>query len=103
MKKFTSVVQQSKWTTKDILEQALFESKKITSEADFKAWAKTVLQKAFGSDFDEEKYNDVVNGLLDKYGDNYGAMVGALSYGLSEGKDEKMGTNPSDIQKTGKI
>ena len=92
MKKFTTVVQQSKWTTKDILERALFESKKITSEADFKAWAKTVLQKAFGSDFDEEKYNDVVNGLLDKYGDNYGAMVGALSYGLSEGKNEKIGT-----------
>lgn len=92
MKKFTTVVQQSKWTTQDILEQALFESKKITSEADFKAWAKTVLQKAFGSDFDEKKYNDVVNGLLDKYGDNYGAMVGALSYGLSEAKDEKMGT-----------
>ena len=64
------------------------ESTKPTNEAevksaeDFKEYAFSVLGKAFGDKFDEEKAQEVVDGLLDKHGDDYGAAVGALQSSL---------------------
>ena len=50
----------------------------VKSDEDFKEYAFSVLQKAFGDDFDETKAQEVVDGLLSKHGEDYGAMVGAL-------------------------
>ena len=52
------------------------------SDEDFKEYAFAVLGKAFGDKFDEEKAQEVVDGLLDKHGDDYGAAVGALQSSL---------------------
>ena len=50
----------------------------VKSDEDFKEYAFTVLKKAFGEDFDEEKAQEVVDGLLSKHGEDYGTAVGAL-------------------------
>ena len=54
----------------------------VKSPEDFKEYAFSVLGKAFGDKFDEEKAQEVVDGLLDKHGDDYGAAVGALQSSL---------------------
>ena len=54
----------------------------VKSDEDFKEYAFAVLGKAFGDKFDEEKAQEVVDGLLDKHGDDYGAAVGALQSSL---------------------
>ena len=54
----------------------------VKSDEDFKEYAFSVLQKAFGDKFDEEKAQEVVDGLLGKHGDDYGAAVGALQSSL---------------------
>ena len=54
----------------------------VKSDEDFKEYAFSVLQKAFGEDFDEAKAQEVVDGLISKHGDDYGAMVGALQSSL---------------------
>ena len=54
----------------------------VKSDEEFKEYAFTVLGKAFGDKFDEEKAQEVVDGLLDKHGDDYGAAVGALTASL---------------------
>ena len=54
----------------------------VKSDEDFKEYAFSVLQQAFGDKFDEEKAQEVVDGLLDKHGDDYGAAVGALQSSL---------------------
>lgn len=56
----------------------------VKSAEDFKEYAFSVLQKAFGEDFDEAKAQEVVDGLVSKYGEDYGAMVGALQSSLAE-------------------
>ena len=72
----------------EYLYNELSESTKPTNEAevksaeDFKEYAFSVLGKAFGDKFDEEKAQEVVDGLLDKHGDDYGAAVGALQSSL---------------------
>lgn len=50
----------------------------VKSEADFRDWAEAYLKKAHGDGYDEEKANQTINGLIDKYGDDWGAMIGAL-------------------------
>lgn len=55
---------------------------KITSDEEFEEYATTVLKKAFGSDFDEAKAKETIDGLKSKYKEDYGAMVGALTSGL---------------------
>jgi hypothetical protein len=50
----------------------------VKSDEEFKEYAFSVLQQAFGDKFDEEKAQEVVDGLLSKHGDDYGAAVGAL-------------------------
>jgi hypothetical protein len=54
----------------------------VKSDEEFKEYAFTVLGKAFGDKFDEEKAQEVVDGLLSKHGGDYGAAVGALTASL---------------------
>lgn len=54
----------------------------VKSDEDFKEYAFAVLGKAFGDKFDEEKAQEVVDGLLSKHGEDYGAAVGALTASL---------------------
>lgn len=54
----------------------------VKSDEEFKEYAFTVLQKAFGEDFDEAKAEEVVDGLISKHSGDYGAMVGALQSSL---------------------
>ena len=54
----------------------------IKSDEEFQEYAFSVLGKAFGDKFDEEKAQEVVDGLLSKHGDNYGAAIGALTSSL---------------------
>ena len=54
----------------------------VKSDEDFKEYAFSVLGKAFGDKFDEEKAQEVVDGLLSKHGDDYGAAIGALTSSL---------------------
>ena len=58
------------------------ESVNIDSDKTFKTYAEDILKKAHGDKYDENKANDVINGLLDKYKDDYGAMIGALQSSL---------------------
>ena len=64
------------------VEEAKVEEAEVKSAEDFKEYAFSVLQKAFGDDFDEAKAQEVVDGLIDKHGEDYGAMVGALQSSL---------------------
>ena len=54
----------------------------VKSDEEFKEYAFAVLGKAFGDDFDEEKAQEVVDGLLSKHGEEYGAAIGALTSSL---------------------
>ena len=54
----------------------------VSSDEEFAEYATTVLQKAFGEDFDEAKAQEVIDGLISKYSGDYGAMVGALQSSL---------------------
>ena len=73
------------WCDEELAEY-IYESKvneaEVKSDEDFKEYAFSVLQKAFGEDFDEAKAQEVVDGLISKHGDDYGAMVGALQSSL---------------------
>ena len=66
----------------DTVEAPKVNEAEVKSDADFKEYAFTVLGKAFGDKFDEEKAQEVVDGLLSKHGDDYGAAVGALTASL---------------------
>ena len=69
------------WWESNVQESVINESE-IKSNNEFKEYAFTVLQKAFGEDFDEAKAEEVVDGLISKYSGDYGAMVGALQSSL---------------------
>ena len=56
----------------------------IKSDEEFEEYAFTVLKKAFGSDFDEAKAKEVVDGILSKSDGDYGAAVGMLTSSLGE-------------------
>ena len=56
----------------------------VKSAEDFKEYAVSVLQQAFGEDYDEAKAMEVIDGLISKHGEDYGAMVGALQSSLGE-------------------
>ena len=64
-------------------ESVVIEEAEVKSAEDFKEYAFSVLQKAFGDDFDEAKAQETVDGILDKCGDDYGACVGTLQASLS--------------------
>lgn len=54
----------------------------IKSDDEFKEYAFTVLQKAFGDDFDEAKAQEVVDGILGKVDGDYGKAAGILQSSL---------------------
>lgn len=54
----------------------------IKSDDEFKEYAFTVLQKAFGGDFDESKAQEVVDGILGKVDGDYGKAAGILQSSL---------------------
>jgi hypothetical protein len=54
----------------------------IKSDEEFTEYANTVLQKAFGEDFDEAKAKEVIDGILSKSDGDYGAAVGMLTSSL---------------------
>lgn len=54
----------------------------VTSDEEFAEYAKSVLQKAFGDDFDEAKAQETVDGILSKAEGDYGAAVGMLQSSL---------------------
>ena len=56
----------------------------IKSDEEFEEYAFTVLKKAFGSDFDEAKGQEVVDGILKSSDGDYGAAVGMLTSSLGE-------------------
>ena len=55
----------------------------IKSDGAFRKYAKNLLQKAFGDDFDLDKAEETIEGLIKKY-DEYGAMIGAIKSALSK-------------------
>ena len=66
----------------EVAEEGATNEAEVKSDEDFKEYAFSVLQQAFGDKFDEEKAQEVVDGLLGKHGDDYGAAVGALQSSL---------------------
>ena len=54
----------------------------IKSDDEFKEYAFTILQKAFGADFDEAKAQEVVDGILGKVDGDYGKAAGILQSSL---------------------
>jgi Zn ribbon nucleic-acid-binding protein len=69
--------------TREVTESVVTEAK-INSDEEFKEYATTVLQKAFGEDYDEAKANEVIDGILAKVDGDYGAAVGMLTSSLGE-------------------
>ena len=64
------------------LSESVVTEAEVNSDEEFKEYAFTVLKKAFGEEFDEEKAQEVVDGLIAKNDGDYGAMVGALTSSL---------------------
>ena len=54
----------------------------VKSDEEFQEYAFTVLKKAFGEEFDEEKAQEVVDGILSKSNGDYGTAVGTLTSSL---------------------
>ena len=55
------------------------EEKEITSDSEFKSYAKKVLKEMHGDDYDDGKANDTITGILKEAGDDYGAAIGMLT------------------------
>ena len=68
--------------SKLVTEESVVTEAEVKSDEEFKEYAFAVLGKAFGDDFDEEKAQEVVDGLLSKHGEEYGAAIGALTSSL---------------------
>ena len=56
----------------------------VNSDEEFVEYANTVLQKAFGEDFDEAKAKKVIDGILSKADGDYGTAVGMLTSSLGQ-------------------
>ena len=56
----------------------------VNSDEEFEEYAVTVLQKAFGEDFDEAKSKKVIDGILSKADGDYGTAVGMLTSSLGQ-------------------
>lgn len=54
----------------------------VSTIEDFQEYATTVLQKAFGDEFDKEKAQKVIDGILAKSDGDYGKAVGILTSSL---------------------
>jgi len=56
----------------------------IKTDDEFKEYAFTILKKAFGSDFDEDKAQSIVDGILSKADGDYGTAIGMLTSSLGK-------------------
>lgn len=69
----------------DFINEALInENESIKSEEDFKNYAKNKFEKVFGDKLDEDKMNNIVDGILKKYAKDaengdWGKLVGVLN------------------------
>jgi hypothetical protein len=73
-----------KLAAKKLEESVEVNEAEIKSDEEFKEYAVSVLQKAFGDDYDEAKAMEVVDGILGKVDGDYGAAVGMLTSSLGE-------------------
>lgn len=67
-----------------IATESVVTESEVKSDEEFDEYAKTVLQKAFGEDYDEAKAKEVIDGILSKVDGDYGAAVGMLTSSLGE-------------------
>ena len=74
----------AKLAAKKIQEAVEFNEEDIKSDDQFKEYAITVLKDAFKDEFDEDKANDVIKGILAKVDGDYGAAIGMLTSSLGE-------------------
>lgn len=80
--KVTKVDKEDKENAEEFAGESVVTEAKIKSDVEFKEYAFTVLQKAFGEDFDEAKAQEVVDGILSKADGDYGTAVGILTSSL---------------------
>jgi hypothetical protein len=62
--------------------ESLVNEADIKSDDEFKDYAVNLLKKAFGDEFDEDKSQEVIDGILQKSDGDYGAAVGMLTSSL---------------------
>jgi hypothetical protein len=65
-----------------VVKESVVTEAEIKSDEEFTEYANTVLQKAFGEDFDEAKAKEAIDGILSKSDGDYGAAVGILTSSL---------------------
>jgi len=71
------------WPPTSLTKESKVNEAEIKSDDEFKEYAFTILKKAFTSDFDEAKAQEVVDGILKKTDGDYGAAVGMITSSLS--------------------
>jgi hypothetical protein len=64
------------------IKESVVNEEEINSDKEFKEYAETVLQKAFGDEYDEAKAGEVIDGILSKSDGDYGAAIGMLTSSL---------------------
>jgi hypothetical protein len=62
--------------------ESLVNEADIKSDDEFKDYAVNLLKQAFGDEFDEDKSQEVIDGILQKSDGDYGAAVGMLTSSL---------------------
>ena len=75
------------------------EGKEIKSDSEFKEYAMALLKKAHPDDFDEDKANATVEGILKKCDGDFGAAVGMITSSLGESatNEKKDGITPEEM------
>ena len=64
------------------IEESVVNEAEVNSDEEFNEYATTVLQKAFGEEYDEAKAKQVIDGILAKAKGDYGVAVGMLTSSL---------------------
>ena len=67
-----------------MLNEGMINESEIKSAEDFAEYAETVLRKAFGDEYDEEKAKEMIDGITSKVDGDFGAAVGMLTKSLGE-------------------
>ena len=73
------------WADADLaeyIEESVVNEAEVNSDEEFNEYATTVLQKAFGEEYDEAKAKQVIDGILAKAKGDYGVAVGMLTSSL---------------------
>ena len=80
IKKLSSFIKESFDSYKEEIEKQLNESEEsIKSEEDFKDYAKNKFKEVFGEEIDEDKMNEVIEGIIKKCDGDWGEAVGMLN------------------------